>query len=144
MDLKNIIETYDGENFDTSNKDYKGVLYVCLEGGVDGKGRGAWGNEFAIMTFNSEFFCFYLLPNTLLRTPKHTDILFKMHLPYEDIIKLKISKFLIWRNLKIKLFDENDKKVKIKVVFSTKTIGIKSQKENVEALLNFIKDNIQI
>ena len=61
------------ENFDTSSKDYTGVLYVYFEGGVDGKGRDAWGNEPAIMTFNSE--------------------------------------------------------------------GIKSQKENVEALLSFINDN---
>ena len=114
------------ESYDDSNKDYIAILYVCLEGWMS--------NDWAIMTVNHDCLCFYVLDNfkmSLVITGKFTVL-------YEAITKMKISKFLLWTNLKIRSADDS-KTYKLKVKVSSKCIGIKKQKENIGILVDFLR-----
>ena len=140
VDLRDVIDVYEKENFDDPYQNCKTAILVCFEGGADGRGFGALGNEYALMTFNPESFRFYFVSNMQMRIPKHTDILDYMDLPYENIIGLRVGRqVLLWRNLKIRFLDESGNKLKIKLVMSTTTPWVKNQKENIETLINFIE-----
>ena len=120
-------------------KDFIGLLYVVISKGLDGRGRGIFGDDGALMTFGTDCFCFYIVPITLMRAPKHTDIINKAMLPYDRIADIKISKFLIWRYIKIWTVGNNGTNPTLDIALSTKTMYFKDQKETAQALLSFIE-----
>ena len=74
-----------------------------------------------------------------MRAPKHTEIINKAVLPYDRIADIKISKFLIWRYIKIWTVDNDGTNPTLDIALSTKTLWVKDQKETAQALLNFIE-----
>ena len=134
--LKNVVIQYDSmhhnDNYRTTEH-CEAVLYVCIDG------NSALTNEFAIMTVNESFFCFYAL--TMLASPpfqlKH--IKHKRVVPYSSITKIKTSKFFIWQNVKI-WANDNGRKYKLALTISYKTVGIERQRDNVLWLVDFIKE----
>ena len=140
MDLRNVIEAFDIETSNDWGKDFIGLLFVALDGGIDGRGKGPFGDDCALMTFGADCFCFYVVPNTLMRVPKHTaEIMYKAILPYDRIADLKIRKFLMWRYIKILIVDNDGTNHKLDIAMSTKVLQYKDQKESVETLLSFIE-----
>jgi hypothetical protein len=126
------------KKFGYSNNKYNAILYVRIEGGFNRRFL-PMPNEFAIMTVNSDCFCFYRL--ILFSKPPFSpeniyDIKF---IPYDIITKLKARKFLFWRSIKIYTNDNSNKRC-IKLIVSEKTIGVDFQKENLLKLLEFIEE----
>ena len=134
--LKNVVIQYDSmhhnDNYRT-NEHCEAVLYMCIEG------NSAYTNEFAIMTVNESFFCFYTL-TMLAKIPfqvKH--IKHKRVVPYSSITKIKTSKFFIWQNVKI-WANDNGRKYKLALTISYKALGLERQRDNVLWLVDFIKE----
>jgi len=145
--LQEAIETYD-----TANQNYKAILYVCLVRGAGNimatasarmRLENTWGNsnnaiyarvnDFSIVAVHHDALYLYVLD----KFKRKLIIIDKLVLPYEAILKLKISKFLVWTTLKIRF----TKKRRVKVRISNKVAGLKNQKENIQTLLDYLNRN---
>ena len=113
------------------NSGYFSVTYVCIEG------RSALENDFAIMTASKEHLEFYVFPKLSFNV-KRIDYAFNV--PFSVVEKLKMRKFFLWTSLKIFFRDDNGKKHKIKILISSKAVGLKNQKENLEKLREFLTE----
>lgn len=153
--LRELVKAYD------NIEKFFSITYVCIEGGASdilaaasigttagyflggavGAGiSGAMGallNDFGVMAANEECLYIYVLKKLAFKINVE-NVKGIIVLPYNTIIKLKIGKFLIWNNLKINFMYEN-KKHRLKIMVSSKTVGIKEQKQNVKKLIDFLK-----
>ena len=142
-------------DYDPENQDYQSIVYLCLPGGAKsimgavavstainvivgadvgfgiGGALAALANDYAIMTVNSESLCFYILNKFKMKL----DITNKIELPYSWITKYKMSKFLMWDNVKI-YFENGSEKHKLKLQIATRPIGLKNQPANVREFLD--------
>ena len=148
--MKESVEAYDPLNID-----YRAILYVCLEGGFENQSAiemakkvpfggalgmasagaaGALSNEFAIMTVNDDYLCFYILNKFSM----NFYIEDKIVLPYETITKLKVKRFLInWSNFKVHFAIDGQNR-KIKIVIAHRSFGLKNQRENIKVFLDHL------
>lgn len=123
--LIEFIKVYDAKD------DYVSITYVCI--------RGFSWNNFGVMTATNECLSIYLLnPLATKISPKNAAGVI-LAIPYSSIKELKIKKFFLWNNFKIQ-YIENDRIQKIKLMISSRTVGIKKQKENVKALIELLRN----
>jgi hypothetical protein len=161
--LREIVETHDN-----SNKNYKAILYVGLEGssrtiakvtedttattnlglatGISIGGSLGGGIAGALRALSRLAFAIMTVNDEhfcfyILNKFSFTldNIEHKTILPYEAINKLKIGKFFIWTNLKIH-FTSRDKKYKLNVKISSKVVKLGSQEENIRILLDHLRE----
>jgi len=143
--------------YDARNKDYNAIVYVCLEAGAGdtmaasatafalsglagaavGGALGGLANDWSIMTVSDDGLWFYILDKFKM-SPVVTR---QLSVPYNAITKMRIRKFLIWTSIKIH-FANGHKRHKLKVLASSKCVGIKRQKENLNILLDCLRSNI--
>ena len=62
MDMRNAIKAFDNETPNDWGKDFIGLLYVVIGKGLDGRGRGIFGDDGALMTFGTDCFAFTSYP----------------------------------------------------------------------------------
>lgn len=151
--LKQRVLEYDG-----ATSDYKSILYVCIKGGVSdilaasgvgavvgsilgnvvgggvAGGLGALSNDFGIMTAMDDCLNIYVVNKFSFDIKIKTKIV----LPFSNINKIKVTKFLIWNTAKV-YFTYNNSNYKIKIMISNSVLGIKLQKENLIKFLDFVR-----
>ena len=147
--LKEAVQKYDG-----ANSEYKAILYACIRGGAKDVAKAtaiamvlrsaagfafagataALSNDFVIMTVNSDCLTFYVLNKWSFGA----DIESSFAIPYAAIDRIKISRSLIWWKFGIR-YEENQKRCKLNVLIYIHTLGIKRQKENMQATVEYLE-----
>ena len=154
ISLQEIIRDYD-----PSNTDYIAILYAGLEGapaaianitrnqnsaatkiaskgqwlggvvgaGVAGGAGAVARMAFTIITVHERSLCLYILNGWSMSMLVEQ----KVTLPYANIIKFKIGKFLIWTNLKLRFLGDG-KEYKLNIKISRKVALVGNQKQNIE------------
>jgi len=96
-------------------------------------------NDFGALSANDTYLFFYKMVGGWRTKFKAA---WCITLPLEWAIKLKISKFFIWSTLKIRYTDDFGKKRKFTFTVSDKAVGLPKQKENAEALLDYLRARV--
>ncbi len=137
--------------------EYFSITYVCISGGTRdllvatnvgmiiggsmGMGMsgalGALSNDFGVMIANEEELRIHVM-NKFAVSIEEKNVVGTITIPYNILTKLKIKRFLIWYTVKLYVYDGR-RTAKLKLVISSKTVGIKRQKENVNELIKFLK-----
>lgn len=113
---------------DVNNKNYFSILWARITDG----GSEVWG----ILTASKENLRFNFLSKFAIEINNGTGI----EIRFDNIKNIKIRQFFIWYRLTV--ITKDDAKLKLSV--TKKVIGTKLQSENLERLLNFIKDKYAI
>ena len=109
------------------NSPHKAVAYACL--------RDSFGNQFGALTVSIDHILFYHMMG--LNQAIGLSIL-----PIQDIVSIKISKFLIWNNLTVRYRGEDGAEHKLVYKVSNIVVGLKNQKQQAEVLLNYLRERI--